>query len=260
MWSRHQSLRVVVCTGVPPKHRGVFARVPRSTETDLLGVAERVGTLEPPRVSLMNSCGLRTAVPGRGACVSETQIHGLMGSRASRGVPAWILGSRQEPRGSKTLACNALGSEMRRRGPWGSGRDPQQRATTPGDGVQGPASGGAEGTGRGLGGSEEVEGRGGSFCADPNTALNPRNPGACSRRLRSPLLWVTHWKALGAGVGRPGGGWGARGGRPPILLLQMGCPPAPGPQGSRPFPWAAPRLCTQCVPDSTGGGTRAACL
>ena len=48
MWSRHQALRVVVCTGVPPKHRGVFARVPRSTETDLLGVAERVGTLEPP--------------------------------------------------------------------------------------------------------------------------------------------------------------------------------------------------------------------
>lgn len=48
MWSQRQSLRVVVHIGVPPKRWGVFARVPRSTETDLLGVAGCVGTLEPP--------------------------------------------------------------------------------------------------------------------------------------------------------------------------------------------------------------------
>lgn len=137
-------------------------------------------------------------------------------------VPAWTLGSRQEQRWSETPACNARGSEMRRRGPWGSGRDPQQRATTPGDGVQGTAGGGAEGTGGGLWGVRAGGRRGGSFCAVPDTA--PRTRARVHAVPGHQLLLVTHWKALGAGAGRPGGGWGPGGGRPPILLLQAGCP------------------------------------
>lgn len=137
-------------------------------------------------------------------------------------VPAWTLRSRQERRGSKTLACNALGSEMRCRGPWGSGRDPQQRVTTPGDGVQGTAGGGAEGTGGGLWGVRGGGRTGREFlCCSKYSA---EKPGSCSHRPRSPAALGDSLESPRSRSGAPGVGWGARRGRPPPLLLQAGCP------------------------------------